>query len=195
MNDSKLSWIAEVPVYAWIFATLMLIIILGTLALVVLKVLKDKNITTSLFSVTEKSQLQAESRELNDNQMRGAREILSWIEVTLRNTSEKTFVNQDLLERAYLDLLFKYISSTLLEQFRLDLVRNHIVKKTESELKEYSEAKAEIYRSMVMAILSKHNSDLPNLPLIELLNDLSTKDFFDVYYKAYLNAKRLSVGY
>lgn len=195
MDGENLSWIATAPVYAWVFVLIIISLLLGTIILICFKGLKGKNINTPRISITEKTQLQAESRELSDNQMRGAREILSWVEVSLRKASDVMFVNQDLLERAYLDLLFKYISSVLLEQFRLDIVRNHIVKKTESELKEYSEAKAEIYHSMVKAVLSKHDSDIPTFCIIDLMDNITVKDFYEVYYKAYLNAKRLSVGY
>ena len=127
--------------------------------------------------------------------MRGAKEILGYIGVELRHEADMSFMDQDLIERAYLDKAFKLIVLELLEQFRLDLVRNHIAKRTESELKEYTEAKSEIYYLSVQAMLSEFNHDLPRFNLTSLLDNISQREFYDLYYKAYLNAKRLSSGY
>lgn len=190
-NADKMSWLAQVPLGAWICFS-----IVALVAIVLLFILiKNKNLVTPKFSITEKTQIQAESRELSDNQMRGAKEILGYIGVELRHEADMSFMDQDLIERAYLDKAFKLIVLELLEQFRLDLVRNHIAKRNEAELKEYTEAKAEIYYLSVQAMLSDFNKDLPRFNLTSLLDNISQREFYDLYYKAYLNAKRLSSGY
>lgn len=194
-GSSDLSWISQLPIAGWICITLVCLTAFAVVLIGALRLIKTKDIAIGNFKMSEKTQLQAESRELSDNQMRGAREVLSYIQVMLREQSSKKFPGLTYLESSFLDLLFKYIMTSLLEQFRLDLVRNHIVKKTESELREYSSAKADIYYMSVQAILSRYNHEIERFNLSDLLMNIPQEEFDRLYFKAYLNAKKLSIGY
>lgn len=191
----KYSWIGQVPTVAWVMLSLVCITLIILLFILVTRILKEKNIVTPHFSLTEKQQLQAESRELSDHQMRGAQEILGYIAVELREISNEKFPQMTYLEKAYMDLLGKYIISSILENFRLDLVRNHIVKKSDIELKEYAEAKADIYYIMVKSIISKWNMGIEQYDLNIILDGIPQSEFNTLFYKAYKNAVKLSYGY
>ena len=194
-NIDKAGWISQISVAGWVCMAVVAVVLIVLAFILVSKILKEKNLVTPAFSLTEKTQIMAESRELSDNQMRGAKEILGYIGVELRHEADMSFIDQDMLEKAYLNKVFEIIILELLEQFRIDLVRNHIVKRNEQELKEYTAAKAEIYYKMVQSILSECNDEIPRFSLPSLLDNIPESEFYELYYKAYLNAKRLSSGY
>lgn len=194
-TEAGVTALSQLPPLAWICLTIVLLYLIAAVYILLKKVINEKNIVTPSFKIEEKAKIQAETRELSDNQMRGAREILGMIKVELRHEADMIFADQDSIERDLLDEIFENILLQLLDHFRIDLVRNHIIKRNDAELKEYTQAKSDIYYTLVKTLLSEKNSKLPRFSLPKLLDNFSDREFYEIYYKAYLNARRLSSGY
>lgn len=172
-----------------------IIVVVALIVVGLALILKNKDIKLKSFSISEKEQLQAEGRELSDNQMRTAKIHIGSIRVLLRDEVDKEFTDIKPLELAYLDLLINKITDNLLEQFRIDLVRNHIVKKTEEELKVYTQAKAQTYYTKIKLFLDDYNYNIPRFDLKKIVDVIPYQKFYNIYYTSYLSAKQLSVGY
>lgn len=191
MESNAATTISSIPTIGW--AVILVIAIIVVLAVFV--ILMKKDVKTPYFSTTEKNRIQAESRELSDNQMRGAKVFIGSIRTILNEATIKTFPDINRIEKAYLNLLFNHIVQNLLDQFRIDLVRNHIIQKNEAELKEYTKAKADIYYMKIIDFLESYNSDIPQYDLKAIMKDVSGEQIYNLYYKSYENAKSLSIGY
>ena len=161
------------------------------------KLLKGRNLKTPIISITEaeKERIQSDSRELSDNQMRTAKIHVGSIRLLLITEAEKKFPGMSSIESAYMALLAGRITDNLLEQFRIDLVRNHITKKTDEELQVYTRAKASTYYTKVKLFLCDYNSNLPEYDLKTIMDGIPFKEIYDIYYESYLSAKQLSAGY
>lgn len=181
--------------FAWISLLIAIILVIGIICTTLYLLLRNKNINTKIFSATEKEKIQADSRELSDNQMRAAKIMINKLKIMMIEESDKLYPNKTLLEANFIDLLLGRITDNLLEQFRIDLVRNHIVKKNEDELKIYSQSKATMYYTKVEVYLSDYNRTMPEYNLKDIIKGIPEKVFFEHYYDAYKSAKDLSIGY
>lgn len=177
--------------------TLCVIAIIGAVFVAVRLLSRGKNLSTPVFKLTEpeKERVQAESRELSDNQMRTAKIHIGSIRMLMITEAERIFPGMTSLEQAYTGLLAGKITDNLLEQYRIDLVRNHIVKKSDEDLKIYTQAKASTYYTKIRLFLCDYNPNLPNYDLKKIIEGIPFKDIYDIYYESYLSAKQLSMGY
>lgn len=177
---------------------MLFLLVLITVVLIfflLLQVIRTKDIKTPVFSIAAKEQIQAEGRELSDNQMRTAKIHIGSIRVLLREEVDRQFTDMSPLQLAYMDLLIGKITDNLLEQFRIDLVRNHIVKKSEDELKVYTQAKAQTYYTKIKVYLDDYNYNIPAYDFKKIVDVIPFQKFYNIYYTSYLSAKQLSVGY
>lgn len=183
--------VSSIPILGWIVIFLSVCV----LAAVIIIVFRNKNIKTPFFTANEKLQIQAEGRELSDNQMRSGKALIGSLKSVLRDKAYESFPYLKPFEIAYLNLLFEHIIQYLIEQYRIDLVRNHIVKKTESELYEYTQAKSEMYYLKVRSFLDEYNIDLPEYDFMKIMEKIPQTYFYETYAKVYRSAKQLSLGY
>jgi hypothetical protein len=167
----------------------------GMVLFALYSILKGRNLTTPIISLTEKEKIQAEGRELSDNQMRTAKIHIGSIRTLLREQSYELFPDMTALESAYMELLTGKITDNLLEQFRIDLVRNHIIKKSEDELKIYTQAKANTYYTKIRLFLDDYNHNILKYDFKKIIDSIPYQRIYDIYYESYLSAKQLSVGY
>lgn len=185
----------ELPWFAWICMSITVVAVITLVVFGLYYILKGKNITTPVVSITEKEKIQAESRELSDNQMRTAKIHIGSIRTILMEQAEKVFEDMEPLETAYVELLTGKITDNLLEQFRIDLVRNHIVKKSDEELKVYTQAKASTYYTKIRVFLSDYNHNIKKYDFKKIIDSVPQQKIYDIYYLSYLSAKQLSAGY
>lgn len=186
---------ASTSPFMWISLLLTVVAVVSIVGFVIYKILSGKDITTKAFTATQKVQIQADSRELSDNQMRAAKVILGKLKVLLCTEADVIWTSKTSLETDYISLLLNHITTHLLEQYRIDLVRNHIMQKNYEELKIYSDAKAVMYRMKVESFLNDYNRCIPQYDLKRILDNVPENTFKELYYQAYSQAKSLSVGY
>lgn len=198
MSDGKIGvngYSMTVTPLMWISVVVGIVLIAVVFCFVLYKLLKGKNIETKLFTATQKTQIQAESRELSDNQMRAAKILIGQIGMQYTDNCTKMYPQMSEMEADYIDLLAKFITDNLLNQFRIDLVRNHITKKTDEELKLYSLSKSEMYRTKARMLISEYNRNIHGFDLREAWDYIEKKDMDDIYLQAYTQARTLSIGY
>lgn len=198
MSDGKIGvngYSMTVTPLMWISVVVGIVLIAVVFCFVLYKLLKGKNIETKLFTATQKTQIQAESRELSDNQMRAAKILIGQIGMQYTDNCTKMYPQMSEMEADYIDLLAKVITDNLLNQFRIDLVRNHITKKTDEELKLYSLSKSEMYRTKARMLISEYNRNIHGFDLREAWDYIEKKDMDDIYLQAYTQARTLSIGY
>lgn len=181
--------------FTWVSFLVCIMLVVAIVVIGLYFLLRNKNIAIKGVSVTQKTQIQADARELSDNQMRSAKIFIGKLKISFLQEADRLWPNKTALEADFLSLLMEHINSNLLEQFRIDLVRNHIVSKTEDELKVYTQAKASMYRMKVEMFFNDYNRNLPDFDLRTLIDKVQEDTFYELYYKAYLSAKKLSIGY
>ena len=198
MSDGKIGvngYSMTVTPLMWISVVVGIVLIAVMFCFVLYKLLKGKNIETKLFTATQKTQIQAESRELSDNQMRAAKILIGQIGMQYTDNCTNMYPQMSEMEADYIDLLAKFITDNLLNQFRIDLVRNHITKKTDEELKLYSLSNSEMYRTKARMLISEYNRNIHGFDLREAWDCIEKKDMDDIYLQAYTQARTLSIGY
>ena len=173
----------ELPGFAWVCIMITVISVVALVIVGLYYILKGKNVTTPIISITEKERIQSESRELSDNQMRTAKIHIGSIRTIMMEEAEKLFTDMEPLEL------------NLLEQFRIDLVRNHIVKKSDEELKVYTQAKANTYYTKIRVFLGDYNHNIKKYDFKKIIDAIAYQRIYDIYYQSYLSAKQLSAGY
>ena len=185
----------ELPGFAWVCIMITVIAVVALVVVGLYLILKGKNVTSPIISITEKERIQSESRELSDNQMRTAKIHIGSIRTLMMEEAEKLFMDMEPLELAYIELLTGKITDNLLEQFRIDLVRNHIVKKSDEELKVYTQAKANTYYTKIRVFLGDYNHNIKKYDFKKIIDAIAYQRIYDIYYQSYLSAKQLSAGY
>ena len=181
----------ELPFFAWFFFSGWL----GSVLFVFYKMFKGKNITSKVFSVAEKQMVEADARELMDNQIRTA----SFHIVSLRCMLREEFIMLNplytKLEYEYVDLLSKAVTDNLMQHFQIDLVRNHITKKSGSELTAYATEKAIGYRAKVRTYLDDYNKAIKKYDFGRFMDNITEDMFIEIYLRAYTSAVRIASGY
>lgn len=198
MSDGKIGvngYSMTVTPLMWISVVVGIVLIAVVFCFVLYKLLKGKNIETKFFTATQKTLIQAESRDLSDNQMRAAKILIGQIGMQYTDNCTKMYPQMSEMEADYIDLLAKFITDNLLNQFRIDLVRNHITKKTDEELKLYSLLKSEMYKTKARMLISEYNRNIHSFDLREAWDCIEKKDMDDIYLQAYTQARTLSIGY
>ncbi len=130
----------------------------------------------------------AEGKDQLENQCQVAKQLLKKIRIRLYETALEELKINDKKDLEILELITHRITDRLNYDVRNDLTRNHITKKNDTELKDYSDAKAKGYYYMMYDRLYNMNSKLPeyNLPrIIENIPETEIKNiFYDIYYSA-----------
>ena len=159
--------ISHIPLIGWITILVLgvLIVLLCCLAVIVFsRLLKSYTVKTKYFEVTAKEQQKelfiAEGKDQLENQCQVAKQLLKEIRVLLYETSLKTFHIEDRQQMNVAELLTYRIADRLNYEVKNDLTRNHIVKKTNTELEQYTRAKARAYYSLIKDRLYIYNAYL-----------------------------------
>ena len=92
------------------------------------------------------------------------------------------------------ELITYRIADKLNYDVKNDLTRNHISKKNNYELDEYSRAKALGYYSMIKDRLFVFNDKLPEYDLPKIMERISISDFETLFRDIYYSARRIAGG-
>ena len=190
MNET-IKTLSTIPMYTWI-ALLILLVCIG---MFLLNIFKTKDLVIGRLSITEKEQFRADASALEDNQIRHGRVHILSISQLITTSAKECFPDITTLEYAYIKLLADSISQSLLNQFRMDLLRNHFTKLTDDQLKIYTDEKANNYFLYVKTYLHDFNESLPRLDFMKIMQIISIDKFHEIYKKAYESARNLTVGY
>lgn len=164
----------------------------------VLYVIFKKNIKTKIFELTDVPKQQqrelyiAEGKDQLDNQCQVAKQLLKKIRIRLFQAGVMKFDFQDQKDVEILELITYRIADRLNYDVRNDLTRNHITKKNDDELREYSDAKARGYYFMMYDRLYNMNNKLPKVELPKILDDISEAEIRNIFYDIYFSARSIA---
>lgn len=162
-GDEVIVTLASIPVIGWI-----VLLILGVLVIVlVFFILKTKNIKTKYFECnSQKRELfMAEGKDQLDNQTHVAKQLLKQIRIKLFLEGKEFFNITDKKDLIIWELSTYRVAERLNYDMKNDLTRNHITKKSDSELFAYSDSKAEAYMAQITDRLYMLNAFLPEYDL------------------------------
>lgn len=190
--------ISKIPTMGWVVMGILaagVLVVVSFLLLVLIRSLKSVNITSSVFSLTQKEQAAAEGRELLDNQMRNAGNHIGKLRNLIENRLKELYALTD-EQKNIVYLLAKALGDDLVKQVRLDFVRNHIIGKTDQEMKLYADSKAEGYYERVRSYLSNYNWVIPEYDFTSVMHKdrVSTDIFKDCFYRVYSGGKMIAGG-
>lgn len=192
---------SSIPTIGWVTILLLGLFILITLILIctgILYVVFKKNIKTKIFELTDIPKQQqrelyiAEGKDQLDNQCQVAKQLLKKIRIRLFQAGVMKFEIKDPKDVEILELITYRIADRLCYDVRNDLTRNHITKKSDDELREYSDAKAKGYYFMMYDRLYNLNSKLPNFELPKLLDEISESEIRNIFYDIYFSARSIA---
>ena len=195
--------ICSIPTIGWVTILILGLFILITLIFIVtglLYVAFKKNIKTKIFELTDVPKQQqremyiAEGKDQLDNQCQVAKQLLKKIRIRLFQAGVMKFDLKDQKDVEILELITYRIADRLNYDVRNDLTRNHITKKNDDELREYSDAKAKGYYFMMYDRLYNMNSKLPSYELPKILDDLSEAEIRNIFYDIYYSARSIAGG-
>lgn len=195
--------LALIPKIGWITILILgflTVFLLGFLIYSMFNFFQKKNLKTQLFELTDGNKQQQQIREIYiaegkdqlDNQCQVAKQLIKKIRIKLYSTGLDLFKITDTKEIEILELITYRISDRLNYDVRNDLTRNHISKKTDSELKIYSDAKATGYYWMIYDRLYNLNSKLPDYNLPSILDKIPISEFESVFYDIYFSARSIA---
>lgn len=182
--------IAKIPA---VWGILYMVVTAGVMLLV--WVLKNKNIKFKDFEIVEKTQKElyrAEGKNTLDNQSNNAHNILKKVLIRLYDIGKKMFDITDQTELFLLEDISKIIESKLNYEVKNDLVKNHITEKDDTQLTMYSEAKATGYYHSVTAMLYAMNVQLPKYNLPDIMNEFTLAEFNSIFKQIYFSAKNIA---
>ena len=139
-----------------------------------------------------KKAVEAASRDLFENQMANASNLLSKVWIDIYETGIRIFEITDEKERWLLNDIAHLIDYKLQYAIHLDILRNHIQAKGEIDLKRYSDAKAEGYRRLARTFLHKYGEQLPRYPLASILDHMPQEEFKRVFEEIYFSARSIA---
>lgn len=193
--------ISHIPLIGWITILVLgvLIVLLCCLAVIVFsRLLKSYTVKTKYFEVTAKEQQKelfiAEGKDQLENQCQVAKQLLKEIRVLLYETSLKTFHIEDRQQMNVAELLTYRIADRLNYEVKNDLTRNHIVKKTNTELEQYTRAKARAYYSLIKDRLYIYNAYLPEFELPKVMEAIPLQTIETTFKDIYFSARRIAGG-
>lgn len=176
-----------------------LISILFTIALFCLMyVLLKKNFKTQLFELSDAPKQQqremyiAEGKDQLDNQSQVAKQLLKKVRIRMYSAAVDLFEIKNQKDLEILELITYRITDRLNYDVRNDLTRNHITKKSDEELKEYSNAKAKGYYYMMYDRLYNMNPKLPEYNLPSILDNIPESEIKSIFYEIYHSARSIA---
>lgn len=192
-----------IPTIGWVSILILGILILLIISFAVsglLYIALKKNIKTKLFELCEIPKQQqremfiAEGKDQLDNQCQVAKQLLKKIRIRLFQAGIMKFDLKDQKDVEILELITYRIADRLNYDVRNDLTRNHITKKNDDELREYSDAKSKGYYFMMYDRLYNMNSKLPSYELPKILDDISEAEMRSIFYDIYYSARSIAGG-
>lgn len=196
-----LSFLSNIPTIGYvvimILGILVCAIVFCLIAAIVYLIFR-KNIKTKLFEITDVPKQQqrdlliAEGKDQLDNQSQVAKQLLKKIRIKMYNIGMDLFKIEDENEKSILELITYRIIDRLNYDVRNDLTRNHITKKTDEEIKEYSFAKAQGYYYMIYDRLFTFNSKLPKYELPKIIETYPTNEIEQVFLEIYKSARDIA---
>lgn len=193
--------LGSIPTVGWISVLIFGIILMVFIAIIftgLMYFLLKKNIKTKLFEIVDAPKQQqreifiAEGKDQLDNQCQVAKQLLKKIRIKLYESGLKEFEIKDQKDLEILELITYRIADRLNYDVRNDLTRNHISKKNDSELQQYSDAKSKGYYYMMYDRLYNLNSRLPEYELPKILDNISEKEIRNIFYDIYSSARSIA---
>lgn len=196
-----MEWINSLPVIAWvIFFIFGLVILVFVVAIIcgLFIILLKKNIKTKWFDLTGTNEKQkelyiAEGKDQLENQSQNAKQLLETIRIQIYEGGLKLFDMKD-KDKIILELISYRISDKLNYEVKNDLTRNHIIKKTDYELQQYSYAKAKGYYHLIQGKLYVMNGKLPEYDLPKIMTQISTDSIKGLFNEIYSGARAIAGG-
>lgn len=193
--------ISSIPFFGWVVILVLGILIIGSFVLflvLLMRMTKSHTIKTNFFEVTAKEQQKelfiAEGKDQLDNQCQVAKQILKEIRVILYESMVERFSITERKDLHIVELITYRIVDRLNYEVKNDLTRNHIVKKSNTELEQYTRAKARAYYSLIKDRLYTCNAYLPNYNLPDVMQDISTQTIETIFKDIYFSARRIAGG-
>lgn len=192
----------NLPSVAWITILILgifiLLLVTGSVIGIFYLMLK-KNIKTKVFELSavpeqQKELLQAEGKDQLDNQCQVAKQMLKELRIKMFTTGKNIFSMQDSHELVIMELISYRITDRLNYDVRNDLIRNHITKKTDEDLYEYSLAKAKGYYFMIKDRLFIFNDKLPEYDLPQIIEKIPINEINSIFLEIYKSAKSIAGG-
>ena len=193
--------VSKIPIIGWITILVLGLLIITTIIFIVIGLIYiglKKNIKSKLFEISEIPKQQqrelfiAEGKDQLENQCQVAKQLLKKIRIKLYESGVKELNIIDKKDLEILELITYRIADRLNYDVRNDLTRNHITKKTDEELKEYSNAKAKGYYYMMFDRLYNMNSRLPEYNLPKILDPIPESEIKSIFYEIYFSARSIA---
>ncbi len=192
---------STIPFFGWVVILIlgaMLVLLMCCLLFFLNKISKNHTIKTSFFEVTAKEQqkdlFMAEGKDQLDNQCQIAKQILKEIRVMLYECMVRKFNVTDKKNIAIIELITYRIVDRLNYEVKNDLTRNHITKKTNQELEQYTRAKARAYYSLIKDRLYMCNAYLQEYDLPGIMEDINLNTIETIFKDIYYAARRIAGG-
>ena len=195
--EKEIEAISRLPPGFLISVIVLLAFFLGSVILLALWIVKNRDIRMKNVEIVTKSQrelYQTEGKNTLDNQTSNAHNLLKKIWIDLYDTGRKKFGITQTSELFILEDIAHLIEGKLNYEVKNDLTRNHITEKGDLELTKYSDAKAVGYYRSVKANLYAYNIQLPNYDLPEIMSDISLDEYKRLFSELYFNARKIAGG-
>lgn len=198
-----INFLSSLPTIAWVTLLVLgiAIVVFLTIALAgILYVILNKNLKSKFFELSDIPKQQqremyiAEGKDQLDNQCQVAKQLLKKIRIRLYQAGVSKLDIKDQKDLEILELITYRIADRLNYDVRNDLIRNHITKKNDDQLKEYSDAKAKGYYFMMYDRLYNMNSRLPTYELPKILDEISESEIRNIFYDIYFSARSIAGG-
>lgn len=198
-----IKFLSSLPTIAWVTLLVLgiAIVVFLTIALAgILYVILNKNLKSKFFELSDIPKQQqremyiAEGKDQLDNQCQVAKQLLKKIRIRLYQAGVSKLDIKDQKDLEILELITYRIADRLNYDVRNDLIRNHITKKNDDQLKEYSDAKAKGYYFMMYDRLYNMNSRLPTYDLPKILDEISESEIRNIFYDIYFSARSIAGG-
>lgn len=192
---------SSIPSIGWILFFILgfiVVIIIGFAVMGIFYLILKKNIKSKLFEISDIPKQQqrelfiAEGKDQLENQCQVAKQLLKKVRIRLYEAGVEQLNIQDYKDIEIFELITYRIADRLNYDVRNDLTRNHITKKSDEELKEYSNAKAKGYYYMMYDRLYNMNSRLPNYELPKALELIPESEIKSIFYEIYHSARSIA---
>lgn len=192
--------LANISNRGWIVILVLGVLALGVIAFliwVLWNILNHKNVKTKFFETSntemKRDLYMAEGKDQLDNQCQVAKQILKQLRILIFERGVKVFdFPLDSCEFQIWELITYRIVDRINFDVRNDLVRNHIIRKTDDELMEYTKAKACGYMALIRDRLYLNNSRLRGKNLPDVMNDIPTERLENIFKEVYFSARSIT---
>lgn len=195
--------LSSIPSIGWVVIFVLgfiAVLIIGFAIMGIFYLILKKNIKSKIFEITDIPQQQqrelfiAEGKDQLENQCQVAKQLLKKVRIRIYEAGIEQLKIQDHKDIEIFELITYRIADRLNYDVRNDLTRNHITKKTDEELKEYSNAKAKGYYYMMYDRLYNMNSRLPDYELPKTLELIPESEIKAIFYEIYHSARSIAGG-